>query len=855
MAQKETANLKNLVIVESPAKAKTISKYLGPGYTVKASIGHIVDLPARKLGVAIENNFQPEYQVLPEKKKVAKEIMEAAKKADQIFLAPDPDREGEAIAWHIANLIAKERKPVRRVLINEITRQAVKEALAQAGDLDKNRFEAQQARRILDRLVGYQISPLLWRKIKTGLSAGRVQSVAVRLICERENAIQEFKVEEYWSIEALLKAQNPPEFTARLIAADGEKIKIADQSSAEKIEQELAGQNFSVARVEKKERQKKPPEPFITARLQQEAAKRLGFPAKKTMAIAQQLYEGIELGPDGRAGLITYMRTDSVRVSSQAIEQARAKIRELFGDEHLPARPNIYKSRKEAQEAHEAIRPTLIDKTPEQVKAYLTPEQFKLYKMIYERFLASQMKPALFDQTSADIRAGRYTFRATGSIIKFPGFLALWQEPEKNKTEDENGDEDAEGRKLPQLAVGEILKLQKLDKQQHFTQPPPRYNEASLIRELEEKGIGRPSTYAQIVSTIQERKYVEKVKGAFHPTELGCLVNNILTRSFPDLVNVKFTASMEDRLDLVEEGKLKWDSLLQDFYKIFAQQLKAAPEMIEKMRAEVPTNIPCPKCGKQLMVKWGRQGEFLGCSAYPACDFTANFVRKENGEIEPVLTQESGLNCPECGKPLLVRKGKRGEFLGCAGYPKCKFTANFQRTEAGEVKMVPKTEPATAGELACPKCGKPLLLKQGRRGEFLGCSAYPKCRFTSNFTRAETGEIRLAEKTEVAASTSILCEKCGKPMVIKRGRKGEFLGCSAYPDCRNTKNFRRKDNGEIEIIESPADASRADRRTCPQCGKPLAFKTGKYGPFLACSGYPECKFIQSLPRKKSAAKK
>jgi len=855
MAEKETGTVRNLVIVESPAKAKTISKYLGPGYTVKASIGHIVDLPARKLGVEIDKNFQPEYQIMPEKKKVAKEIVEAAKKADRIFLAPDPDREGEAIAWQIAHLIAGVNKPVRRVLINEITRQAVKEALEHAGDLDRNRFEAQQARRILDRLVGYQISPLLWQKIKTGLSAGRVQSVTVRLICERENAIQEFKVEEYWSIEALLKAQNPPEFTAKLIELDGQKIKIPGQASAEKIEKELAGQSFSVAKVDKKERQKKPPEPFITARLQQEAVKRFGFTGKKTMAIAQQLYEGIELGPDGRAGLITYMRTDSVHVSSQALAQARAKILELFGEEHLPAKPNIYKSRKEAQEAHEAIRPTLIDKTPDQVKAYLTPEQLKLYKMIYERFLASQMKPAVFDQTSIDIRAGRYTLRATGSIIKFPGFLALWQEPEKEKAETENGEEDVADRKLPQLVPGENLNLQKLDKKQHFTQPPPRYNEASLIRELEEKGIGRPSTYAQIVSTIQERKYVEKLKGSFHPTELGFLVNNILTRSFPDLVNVKFTAAMEDQLDLVEEGKLKWDSLLQDFYKIFAQELKAAPAVIEKMRAEVPTNIPCPKCGKQVMVKWGRQGEFLGCSGYPACEFTANFVRKENGEVEPILAQESGLNCPECGKQLLVRKGKSGEFLGCSGYPKCKFTSNFERSETGEVRMIQKTRQAMTTELVCPKCGKPLLLKKGRRGEFLGCSGYPKCRFSSNFTRTESGGIKLAEKTASTGPTNIVCEKCGKPMVIKRGRNGEFLGCSGYPACKNTRNFRRGETGEIEIIESQAGARTAGQKTCPQCGKPLVFKTGKYGPFLACTGYPECKFIQSLPRKKSAAKK
>jgi DNA topoisomerase I len=796
MAEKVSSTVeKNLLIVESPAKAKTIGRYLGKGFTVKASIGHIVDLPKKTLGVEIAKDFRPEYQVMPEKKKVAKEIQDAAKKADMIYLAPDPDREGEAIAWHIANLVSEAHKPVKRVLINEITKAAVQDAIAHAGEIDQNRFEAQQARRILDRLVGYQISPLLWRKIQTGLSAGRVQSVAVRLICEREREIQAFVVEEYWSIGGLFKAAAPPEFMAKFIEFKAEKIKIPDQASAEKFEKELLGLSYQVAKIEKKEKQKKPPEPFITARLQQEASKRFGFTGKKTMAVAQQLYEGVDLGDEGRIGLITYMRTDSVRVNAQAVEVARAKIAELFGPQYVPEKPNVYKSKKAAQDAHEAIRPTMIDHTPDKIKNFLTPEQNKLYRMIYERFLASQMKPALFDQTSIDLAASDYLFRATGTIIKFPGFLALWQEPEKEKAEgEENGDE---AKKLPDLKVGDSLALLSLEKKQHFTQPPARYNEASLIRELEEKGIGRPSTYAQIVSTIQDRKYVVKEKNAFHPTELGFLVNDILIRSFPGLLDVKFTAQMEDRLDLVEEGKLKWDSLLKDFYVGFAKELQEAPKVIDQIKTELPTTIPCPKCGKMLMVRWSKAGEFLGCSAYPECDFTANFTKKENGEIVPVLNQDTGLKCPNCGKLLLVRKSRHGEFLGCTGYPKCKFTSDFEKTETGEIKL--KSRAVTPDQIS-----------------------------------------------------GLNCEKCGKPLLIKSRNKREFLACSGYPACRNIKNFKRNEQGQIEIIETKPDAGGVTQQACPKCGKPLAFKRGRFGPFLACTGYPECKFTQALKSKKPA---
>ncbi len=776
MAEKTTSGVeKNLVIVESPAKAKTIARYLGKDFTVKASIGHIVDLPKSRLGVNIDEDFKPEYHILPEKKKVAGEIKKAAQRAKKIYLASDPDREGEAIAWHIAQLIKDTKKPIKRALINEITRQAVKEAIKNAGELNRDRFEAQQARRILDRLVGYLISPLLWRKIQSGLSAGRVQSVAVRLICEREREIEKFKPQEYWTVEAKFKAKNPPEFSAKLIEINGEKAKITNQESAEKIAGELERINvFQIVKLEKKERKRKPPEPFITARLQQEASKRLGFPAKKTMSIAQQLYEGVDLGEEGRVGLITYMRTDSVRVSEQAIFSARKKIKEIFGEEYLPSKPNIYRSRKGAQEAHEAIRPTVMDYTPEKVKNYLSRDQYLLYKLIYERFLASQMKPAVYDQTVVEISANGYLFRATGSVLKFAGFLAIWKEEDK----------EAEA-KLPELEPDEKLHLISIDKKQHFTQPPPRYTEASLIRELEEKGIGRPSTYAQIVSTIQERGYVKKVKGVFKPTSLGFLVNEILVRSFPELVNVKFTAQMEDQLDQIEEGKLGWKELLRRFYEEFSHQLENAPKIIDEIKAEVPTDLPCPKCGRELVIRWGKKGEFLACSGYPECDFTARFERKENGEIKPIFEQESGLNCPKCGKPLMIRKSDFGEFLGCSGYPKCKFRAEFIRDENGNIKI---KELEKSG-IKCEKCGREMVIKKIGKREFLACSGYPECKNVKRFKRNESGEIEIVEAGER------VCPKCGKPLKLKKSRYGLFFACSGYPECNYTESFRKKKKG------------------------------------------------------------
>jgi len=868
MAEKtDSAIGKNLLIVESPAKAKTISRYLGKGFTVKASIGHIVDLPEKSLGVDIDKDFEPSYQILPTKRNVAREIKEAAKKAGTIYLAPDPDREGEAIAWHIANLIQKDNPNIKRVLINEITKQGVKQAIENAGKLNRDRFEAQQARRILDRLVGYQISPLLWSKIKKGLSAGRVQSVAVRLICEREREIENFKPEEYWTMEGIFQTHLPPEFSAKLVQIKGDKPKIQNRAQAEQIENTLRNLNWIVSKVEKKERQKKPPEPFITARLQQEAAKRFRFPAKKTMSIAQQLYEGVELGPEGRVGLITYMRTDSVRVSDQAIASARKKILELFGPEHLPETPNIYKSKKTAQEAHEAIRPTIIDYSPEKIQQYLSPDQQKLYRMIYERFLASQMKPAILDQTTIELKADGYLFRATGSVLKFPGFLALWKEEEN----EEGSEEKEEAKKLPEAKVGEKADLMKLVKKQHFTEPPPRYNEASLIKELEEKGIGRPSTYAQIVSTIQDRNYVKKDKGVFKPTELGFRVNDVLVLSFPEILNVQFTARMEEELDEVEEGKVKWVELLKRFYEKFSQALKQAPAVMDNVKSKESGKLSCPKCGKPLVVRFGKQGEFVGCSGFPDCDFSSNFKRNDQGEIELLSKKKSGLVCPICEKPLVILKSKYGEFLGCSGYPRCKFIADFERTETGEIKIKErkKTEPVPGASdkaeekgktalkretgIVCPRCGKPLVIRQSQRGEFLGCSGYPRCRFTSNFTVSETGEIIMKQDAPPVKPTDLVCEKCGKPMVIKGSSKNEFLACSGYPDCKNIKNFRRNDKGEIEVVE--LTNGQKPTRHCPLCGKEMVYRRGRYGPFLACSGYPDCKFIQPIRKKKEPSEK
>lgn len=708
---------KSLVIVESPAKAKTIGKYLGEGVTVKASVGHVRDLPEKRLGVDIEHEFRPEYELIKGKGKVVSEIKKAAKEADAIYLAPDPDREGEAIAWHIAEELDVKKKPVYRVLFNEITAKAIKEAMSKPGRIDQNMVDAQQARRVLDRLVGYQISPLLWKKVKRGLSAGRVQSVAVRLVCEREDEIVAFKPEEYWSITATLEGKTPPPFAAKLLQANGKKIKIGKEADAMAALAEIEGKPFTVTRVERKETKRHPVPAFITSKLQQEAARKLRFTAKKTMSVAQGLYEGVEIGDEGPVGLITYMRTDSVRVSADALKEAREVIADRFGKEFLPPKAVTYATGKAAQDAHEAIRPTSPSLDPESVKKFLDKDQLNLYKLIWNRFMASQMMPALIDQTSIDVEVGKYLFRATGSVIKFPGFLKVYEE---GKDEVAEGGEEAEEEKeatLPPLEKGDRLSLKKIEPKQHFTQPPPRYTEATLVKELEEKGIGRPSTYAAIMSTIQDREYVEKVENKFRPTELGSLVNTLLVEQFPDLLNVEFTARMEKKLDEIEEGKARWVETVGEFYAPFSTALENATKaMRDVKREEIPTDHICEKCGAGMVIKWGRNGQFLACSGYPACKNTKEFVKTESGEIQvkEQAVEEAGEACPTCGSPMVIRGGRFGKFIACSRYPECKTTKAI-----------------TTG-VTCPedKCGGTLVEKRSKKGKvFFSCSNWPKCKY------------------------------------------------------------------------------------------------------------------------------
>lgn len=724
---------KNLVIVESPAKAKTLERYLGKDFQVKASVGHVVDLPKSKLGVDVKKDFTPDFHVIQAKKKVIDELKRAAKGKENIYLASDPDREGEAIAWHIADQIGKDHNRFHRVLINEITRKAVQEAIANPHHLDRDKFDAQVARRILDRLVGYQISPLLWNKVRRGLSAGRVQSVAVRLVCEREKEIRAFETQEYWSLTALLEGRVAPSFKARLAQWRGEKIdnkkfRLENEATVQEIVKSLEGASWSIAEVEKKERRRFPTPPFVTSKLQQEAARKLGFQPKRTMQIAQHLYEGVELGPEGSVGLITYMRTDSTRVSADALNAVRGLIGGQYGEDYLPKKPNAYRSKKGAQDAHEAIRPTSMEYTPERVRRYLRRDAFALYSLIWDRFIASQMVPALYDQTAFEIPVGEAVFRATGQQLKFDGFMKVYIEgrderASKDNGDDEDGDDesrDADGT-LPDLRKGDSLTLLSMEPRQHFTQPPPRFTQASLIKELDEKGIGRPSTYATIVSNIQDREYVVMdERRTLAPTELGFLVTDLLIDSFPDILNVKFTAGMEDVLDKIEEGKENWTKAMKRFYTSFARDLKKAEsEMRDVKRQEVPTEIPCDKCGSMMVVKWGRNGEFLACPRYPECKNTKNFTRGDNGDVRVVQEEEIDETCESCGRPMQMKWGKYGRFLGCSGYPEC---TNIRSLE----------KPVDLG-VRCPECKEGNLQeRKSRRGKiFYGCDGYPECKFAS----------------------------------------------------------------------------------------------------------------------------
>ena len=755
---------KSLVIVESPTKSRTIQRYLGNDFEVKASVGHVRDLPVKTLGVDIEHDFAPQYETIRGKGQILAELVRAAKQAEAIYLAPDPDREGEAIAYHIAHELKAVKKPVYRVLFHELTKKAILSAIGQAADINQRLFEAQQTRRILDRLVGYQISPLLWDKVRRGLSAGRVQSVAVRMICEREEEIARFVSEEYWTIDASLEGQTPPRFTAHLDQIDGKKAAISNQDQALATKAELGQATFTVGRVEKKQKKRHPAPPFITSSLQIEANRKLRFSAKKTMTLAQRLYEGIEVGADGPTGLITYMRTDSTRINDEALAEARGFIGQTYGQNFLPAKPNLYKTKKSAQDAHEAIRPTEVAKTPEQMAAYLDRDLLKLYTLIWKRFVASQMADALYDQTTILIEAGRYQLKTVGTIIRFPGFMTLYVEAAGDEAGKEGEDKDLP---LPNLSEGDALRLLELAAEQHFTQPPPRYTEASLVKALEENGVGRPSTYATILSTIQDKEYARLEQRKFHPTDLGKLINGLLLKHFPAIMDIEFTAAMERQLDQVEEGKIEWLNILRDFYGPFKTALDLAKEgMTSVKRAITPTDIPCALCPGKMVIRWGKNGEFLACENYPSCKSTQDFTRGEDGSIQPVQRdqpEESSERCEKCGKPMVYKQGKFGRFLACSGYPDCHHI---------------KAETTGVG---CPEpgCQGMLVKKLSKRGKvFYACDQYPKCKFA------------LWDRPVATP-----CPTCGAAFLVeKTSRKGggARLTCH-HPDCGYVKLQEEED--------------------------------------------------------------
>jgi DNA topoisomerase-1 len=821
---------KNLVIVESPAKAKTINKYLGRDYQVKASMGHVRDLPKNPKkkkntphvigGVDTRQGFAVDYEILPQKKKVVDELLAAAKDAETIYLAADPDREGEAISWHLSEALGggRSKKKFRRVVFNEITKRAVEEAFQHPGEVDARKVDAQQTRRILDRLVGYGVSPLLWNKVRRGLSAGRVQSVALKLICDREREIKAFVAEEYWSVLAHLKAEAPPPFAASLAKKDGRNVEIRSEEEAAQVRSDLEKATFRVAKVIARERKRNPVPPFITSKLQQEAFKKLRFSVKKTMQVAQRLYEGVDLGTEGSVGLITYMRTDSTRVSEEALTAVRSRIATTYGEDHLPERPNVYRSRKDAQEAHEAIRPTYLDRDPESVKAFLGKEELALYKLIWNRFVASQMRPALYDETVVEIEAASYLLRARGSVLKFRGFLAVYEESpdekvQKKPVEAAGGEAEGEGAEasaapeaaaqLPPLREGDLLALQKIEPEQHFTQPPPRYSEASLVKELEENGIGRPSTYAQIITTIETREYIEKREGKLYPTEVGFVVTDLLSEHFQDIMNVEYTAAMEEELDQIEEGTDNLLNTLNQFWKKFEKDLAHATEhMPSKKGSEELTDEKCEKCGRPMVKKWGRYGTFLACSGYPECRNTRQLAGEGEGMPEVDESVTTAVCTVDAAHGLMVvKKGRFGPFLACSRYPECKATRRLVRGEGGRLQL----EVLKPLDENCPDCGKPLAWRRGRYGPFIACSAYPECKYI---------------KKKEAREIGLLCPVCGEGQVVERkGRWGRvFYGCRRYPQCTFTAYHKP--------LAEP----------CPKCGRAYLLEkdTKKEGLVVFC---------------------
>jgi DNA topoisomerase I len=815
---------KGLVIIESPGKAKAIQKYLGKGYVVEASFGHVKDLPKSTLGVDIDNNFETEYVVIPGKEKVLAKLKKLALSADSIYLAPDPDREGEAIAWHLAEELGdgnnkkKKRKKdgdepdrIRRVTFNEITKRAVQDAFEHPHDIDLNLVNAQQARRVLDRLVGYQVSPLLWDKVRRGLSAGRVQTVALRLIVEREREIKAFQKQEYWTIDAHLAGPKPPAFDARFVGKGEEKVEVTNGEDAEKIRAALETADWLVRTVDRKERRRNATPPFTTSKLQQDSSRKLRFSVKRTMMIAQRLYEGVELGEEGSVGLITYMRTDSTRVSNEALAEVREYITSQYGKDYLPESANVYKEKKAAQAAHEAIRPTSAMRHPDQIKQYLKEDEFKVYKLIWQRFVASQITPAVFDQTTVDIdaKSGAETFwfRVTGSVLKFDGFLKVYEEAKDVKDQEE----EELKHKLPPLEPGQKLTLRELKPEQHFTEPPPRYNEASLVKELEERGIGRPSTYSAILSTIQERQYVQKMGGKFSPTEIGLVVTDLLVENFRDIFDVQYTARLEEELDEIEEGKETWINALAEFYKRFAKDLRYAEKHMENIkRMEKPTDEKCERCGSPLVIKWGKHGSFYACSSYDkenpdSCTFTKenpiNLPDLDSADIQETTQEEY---CENCGRVMVLKRGRFGQFMACTGYPDCKTTRRLDQGK--KVPDIPIDE-------LCPKCGRNMMIRHGRFGEFTACSGYPECKYVKqNYI-------------------GVKCPLCKDgDLVEKKARKGNtFYGCGNYPKCKFTS------------------AGKPLAEKCPSCGSEyLVEKMLKAGPVIACPN-KECDFEREAP--------
>ncbi|MBO0690088.1 MAG: type I DNA topoisomerase [Candidatus Dormibacteraeota bacterium] len=744
-----------LIIVESPAKARTLKRFLGDRFDVRASMGHVRDLPERELAVDVEQDFKPRYELVESRKQTIGELKKAVGKDSQVILASDPDREGEAIAWHLAEVLRL--GDPKRIEFHEITDEAVRRALEAPRDIDMRLVNAQLARRVVDRLVGYRLSPFLWNKVQKGIGAGRVQSVALRLVCDREDEIRRFVPEESWSVDAVLSRQGEEEqFKARLARRADDpkgKLELKTEADAQTAIAELRDASYQVLSIERRERRKSAPAPYITSTLQQDASSKLRFSPKRTMRLAQDLYEGIELGPEGSTGLITYMRTDSSRVSEEADSKVKGWIQQQFGDNYL-GRPRQEKARPAAQDAHEAIRPTDPERRPEDIRQYLSPEQARLYELIWRRFVASRMAPARYAGTTAEIEAGSYVLRATGSVLTFDGFYRVWER-----------EEEQDGR-LPELQEGEVLIFHELVPEQHFTQPPPRYSEATLIQELEKRGIGRPSTYASIAGTIQDHGYVEQRERRLHPTPIGEAVNGIMVGHFTTIVDDKYTAQMEERLDEVETGRVEWVPVVGDFYQPLERMLSAAEEAMP-----ADTGEPCPECGEGTLVqRASRYGPFKGCSRYPKCRYRAAVL--PNGKpAEPELLDET---CPQCGRQLQVRHGRYGQFTGCSGYPECRY---IRREES---------EAAPTGE-KCPECGEgDIVERRGRYGPFLSCSRYPDCKYRANKTK--DGKPRAEPKV-----LDEQCPVCGKSMVEREGRYGTFKSCSDYPKCRGgTKSGGRK---------------------------------------------------------------